>query len=124
MVQCLGSGSGFNQVSGSSVADPDTEPDPEGSETFDRIQIRSGTEINGAQTKHIGMKRIGMKPIATKPIDIKGIGYKTYRNYRYRYIKHIAGFRLLNLSEQNLSLYKTYSMIKYRLAPLWGSLFQ
>jgi hypothetical protein len=46
MVQCFGSGSGFNQVSGSSAADPDTEPDPEGSETFDRIQIRSGTEIN------------------------------------------------------------------------------
>jgi len=46
------------------------------------------------QTKHIGMKRIGMKPIATKPIDIKGIGYKTYRNYRYRYIKHIAGLNI------------------------------
>ncbi len=38
--------------------------------------------LYGAQTKHIGMK-----PIATKPIDIKGVGYKTYRNYRYRYIK-------------------------------------
>ena len=40
------------------------------------------------------MKRIGMKPIATKPIDIKGIGYKTQRNYRYRYIKHIAGLNI------------------------------
>ena len=40
------------------------------------------------------MKRIGMKPIATKPIDIKGIGYKTYRNYRYCYIKHIAGLNV------------------------------
>jgi hypothetical protein len=40
------------------------------------------------------MKRIGMKPIATKPIDIKGIGYKTYRNYRYRYIKHNAGLNI------------------------------
>jgi hypothetical protein len=38
------------------------------------------------------MKRIGLKPIATKPINLKGIGYKTYRNYRYRYIKHIAGY--------------------------------
>jgi hypothetical protein len=61
------------------------------------------------------MKHIGMKPIATKPIDIKGIGYKTYRNYRYRYIKHIAG---LNISftkpiGKNLSLFKTYRMIKY-----------
>jgi hypothetical protein len=41
------------------------------------------------------MKRIGMKPIATKPIDIKGIGYKAYRNYRYHYIKHIAGLNIL-----------------------------
>jgi hypothetical protein len=41
------------------------------------------------------MKRIGMKPIATKPIDLKGIGYKTYRNYRYCYIKHIAGSNIL-----------------------------
>jgi hypothetical protein len=40
------------------------------------------------------MKRIGMKPIATKPINIKGIVYKTYRNYRYRYIKHIAGLNI------------------------------
>ncbi len=31
----------------SSVADPDPEPEPDpGSETFDRIRIRSGTEIN------------------------------------------------------------------------------
>jgi hypothetical protein len=29
-----------------SVADPDPEPDPEGPETFGRIRIRSGTEIN------------------------------------------------------------------------------
>jgi hypothetical protein len=49
---------------------------------------------NGAQTKHIGMKRIGMKPIATKPIDLQGIGYKTYRNYMYCYIKHIAGLNI------------------------------
>jgi hypothetical protein len=48
----------------------------------------------GAQTKHIGMKRICMKPIDTKPIDINGIGYKTYRNYRYRYIIHIAGLNI------------------------------
>ncbi len=61
------------------------------SETYLRLQ--ENLYIRGAQTKHIGMKRtgIGMKPIATKPIDLKGIGYKTYRNYRYRYIKHIAG---------------------------------
>ncbi len=30
----------------SSVADPVPEPDPEGSETFGRIRIRFGTEIN------------------------------------------------------------------------------
>jgi hypothetical protein len=50
--------------------------------------------LYGAQTKHIVMKCIGMKPNATKPIDLKGIGYKTYRNYRYRYIKHIAGLNI------------------------------
>ncbi len=35
-----------------------------------------------------------MKPIAIKPINLKGIGYKTYWNYRYRYIKHIAGLNI------------------------------
>jgi hypothetical protein len=33
-----------SERSKTSVADP--EPDPEGSETFGRIRIRSGTEIN------------------------------------------------------------------------------
>ncbi len=73
----------------------------------------SNRSENGAQTKHIGMKRIGMKPIATKPIDLKGIGYKTYRNYRYRYIKHIAGLNIsftkpigvIGIAILNISLY-------------------
>jgi hypothetical protein len=30
----------------SSVADPEPDPDPQGSETFGQIRIRSGTEIN------------------------------------------------------------------------------
>ncbi len=30
----------------SSVVDPDPEPDPQGSETFGRNRIRSGTDIN------------------------------------------------------------------------------
>ncbi len=35
-----------SRVPASSVADPDLEPDPDGSETFGLIWIRSGTEIN------------------------------------------------------------------------------
>ncbi len=59
------------------------------------------------------MKHIGMKPISTKPIDLKGIGYKTYRNYRYRYIKHIAELNIsftkpigiIGIAILNISLY-------------------